>query len=305
VSVILCGDCLDVLRGFPDDCIDLIVTSPPYADRRKGSYGGIPGEKYVQWFLPRSAEFLRVLGRSGSFILNIKEGTVNGERQTYVMELVLALRQQGWKWIEEYSWYKTSSMPGFWPTRFRDAWEHLFHFAKTLRPFMDQDAVRVPAKPSTIARGEQTARADEREAGRDNSENGSGFGIRRTCAIGVETVLPDNVLRLCPESRNKRYPSALPLALPQFFVRLLCPPGGSVLDPSSGSGTTCVAAEGFGRQAVGIDMSPEYCEVARQRMAKATEDCPFTIQSADFSSTSHPPTRIDTHIDRFSRGRPE
>lgn len=305
MSVILCGDCLDVLRGFPDDCIDLIVTSPPYADRRKGSYGGIPGEKYVQWFLPRSAEFLRVLGRSGSFILNIKEGTVNGERQTYVMELVLALRQQGWKWIEEYSWYKTSSMPGFWPTRFRDAWEHLFHFAKTLRPFMDQDAVRVPAKPSTIARGEQTARADEREAGRDNSENGSGFGIRRTCAIGVETVLPDNVLRLCPESRNKRHPSALPLALPQFFVRLLCPPGGSVLDPSSGSGTTCVAAEGFGRQAVGIDMSPEYCEVARQRMAKATEDCPFTIQSADFSSTSHPPTRIDTHIDRFSRGRPE
>ena len=75
-----------------------------------------------------------------------------------------------------------------------------------------------------------------------------------------------------------------------------------MLDPFSGSGTTCVAAEGFGRQAVGIDMSPEYCEVARQRMAKATEDCPFTIHSADFSSTSRPTPPVSTPISTGSVG---
>jgi len=96
------GDCLDVLACFPDACVDLVVTSPPYADKRSHTYGGIEADKYVGWFLPRSAQFLRVLRPSGSFVLNIKEGCKDGERQTYVMELVMALRRQGWLWVEEY-----------------------------------------------------------------------------------------------------------------------------------------------------------------------------------------------------------
>jgi site-specific DNA-methyltransferase (adenine-specific) len=68
------GDCLNVLADFPDDTFDLIVTSPPYADRRKHTYGGVPPEKYVEWFLPRSEQFLRVLKPTGTFILNIRSG---------------------------------------------------------------------------------------------------------------------------------------------------------------------------------------------------------------------------------------
>lgn len=71
------GDCLDVLRTFHDNTFDLIFTSPPYADRRKNTYGGIKPEHYVEWFLPRSAEFLRVLKPTGTFILNIKENRCN------------------------------------------------------------------------------------------------------------------------------------------------------------------------------------------------------------------------------------
>src|SRR3989338_7723564 len=89
------GDCLNVLQDYPDNFFDLIVTSPPYADSRIKTYGGINPDEYVNWFLPRSKQFLRVLKPTGTFILNIKERVVNGERHTYVLELILALRQQG------------------------------------------------------------------------------------------------------------------------------------------------------------------------------------------------------------------
>jgi len=64
------GDCIDVLREYRDNTFDLIVTSPPYADKRKSTYGGVSPDKYVKWFLPRSKEFLRVLKPTGTFILN-------------------------------------------------------------------------------------------------------------------------------------------------------------------------------------------------------------------------------------------
>lgn len=104
------GDCGDVLKRIPSDSIDLIITSPPYADQRKHTYGGIPPDQYVEWFLQRSSEFKRVLKPSGSFVLNIKEKVKNGERHTYVIELILALRKQGWLWTEEYIWHKKTAI---------------------------------------------------------------------------------------------------------------------------------------------------------------------------------------------------
>ena len=83
---IACDDCVSVLRQMPDKSVDLIITSPPYADQRKSTYGGIHPDKYVEWFLPISKELLRVLKPTGTFILNIKEKVVDGERSTYVME---------------------------------------------------------------------------------------------------------------------------------------------------------------------------------------------------------------------------
>ena len=100
INKIIQGDCGEVLQSVPDNSIDLIVTSPPYADRRNGTYGGIHPDRYVEWFLPKSSEFLRVLKPTGTFVLNIKERVANGERHTFVLELILALRQQGWLWTE-------------------------------------------------------------------------------------------------------------------------------------------------------------------------------------------------------------
>lgn len=109
---IILGDCLHVLAAMPADSVDLIVTSPPYADSRKSTYGGIHPDQYVAWFLPIAHQLKRVLKPTGTFILNIKEKVVNGERHTYVLELILALRQQGWLWTEEYMWHKTQQCAG-------------------------------------------------------------------------------------------------------------------------------------------------------------------------------------------------
>ena len=89
VDRIIQGDSLTVLKSLPDSCTNLIFTSPPYADNRKKTYKGIPIEEYVEWFLPISSELKRVLKIDGTFILNIKERTRQGERQTYVLELIL------------------------------------------------------------------------------------------------------------------------------------------------------------------------------------------------------------------------
>ena len=138
------GDCLDILKEYPNNFFDLIVTSPPYADRREKTYGGIKPGKYVDWFLPRSEQFLRVLKRTGTFILNIKERVANGERHTYVIDLILKLREQGWLWTEEFIWHKKNCYPGKWPNRFRDAWERCLQFNKSKKFKMYQENVMVP-----------------------------------------------------------------------------------------------------------------------------------------------------------------
>src|SRR3990172_11495231 len=125
---LILGDCKDVLKGLKENSIDLVFTSPPYADSRSQMYGGVKPDKYVEWFLPISAELLRVLKPYGTFILNIKEKVVGGERHTYVIELILEMRKQGWLWTEELMWHKKNSYPGKWPNRFRDACEQLLHF---------------------------------------------------------------------------------------------------------------------------------------------------------------------------------
>ena len=138
------GDCLEILADFDTDSFDLIITSPPYADRRSKTYGGISPNEYVNWFMPRAEEFLRVLKPSGTFILNIKEQAIDGERHTYVIELILEMKKQGWLWTEEFVWHKKNCYPGKWPNRFRDAWERCLQFNKTRKFNMYQDAVMVP-----------------------------------------------------------------------------------------------------------------------------------------------------------------
>lgn len=265
VDRILPGDCLDILRTFPNSSVDLIVTSPPYAYNRKATYGGIPVQRYVEWFLPISEQLRRVLKSDGSFILNIKERVVNGERGTYVYELVLAMRKQGWLWTEEYIWHKKNTYPGKWPNRFRDLWEHCYHFTKAKKFKMYQDAVRVPMGQWAVKR---LAKLSETDKLRDESKTKSGFGKNVSKWVGRELAYPGNVLHMATESSNKNHSAAFPVDLPAWFIKLFTQEGDIVLDPFIGSGTTAISAIHLGRHFIGIELNDSYYKVALDRVAK-------------------------------------
>ena len=263
ITNILQGDSAEVLKTLPDNSIDLIVTSPPYADQRKSTYGGIAPDKYVEWFLPISEQLLRVLKPSGTFVLNIKEKVVNGERSTYVMELILAMRKQGWLWTEEFIWHKKNSYPGKWPNRFRDAWERLLQFNKSKKFAMYQEEVMVPMGDWAKSRLKNLSDTDKR---RDNSKVGSGFGKNISNWIDREKAYPTNVLHLATECNNKKHSAAFPEELPEWFIKLFTKEGDMVLDPFAGSGTTLFVAERMGRSAIGIEIMEDYYKMIKNQL---------------------------------------
>lgn len=261
--LLFCDDCKSVLKKLPDNSIDLIVTSPPYADQRKSTYGGIAADKYVEWFLPISEQLLRVLKPTGTFILNIKEKAQNGERSTYVLELILAMRVQGWLWTEEFIWHKKNSYPGKWPNRFRDAWERLLQFNKTKKFQMFQENVMVPVGDWAEGRLKKLSETDKI---RDTSKNGSGFGKNISNWVGREKVYPNNVLNFATVCNNKNHSAAFPKELPEWFIKLFTKEGDVVLDPFAGSGTTLQVAHSMIRKSIGIEILDEYCQMIRKNL---------------------------------------
>jgi site-specific DNA-methyltransferase (adenine-specific) len=260
---LILGDCLDKLKTIQKNSINLIITSPPYVDQRNSTYGGIKPEKYVEWFMPRAREFFRVLKPTGTFILNIKEKVSEGERHTYVLDLINEMRKNDWLWTEEFIWHKKNSHPGKWPNRFRDAWERLLQFNKEKKFAMYQEEVMVPVGSWAKTRLKNLSETDKE---RDNSKVGSGFGKKISNWVGRDKVYPSNVLHLATESNNKNHSAVFPTSLPIWFINLFTKPGDIVLDPFLGSGTTSVAALELNRNSIGVEIDNEYYQVSSKRV---------------------------------------
>jgi site-specific DNA-methyltransferase (adenine-specific) len=275
---IFLGDCEKVLKSFPDNCVDLIFTSPPYADQRKATYGGIKPDQYVDWFMPKANQFLRILKPRGTFILNIKERVVNGERHTYVIELILKMREIGWLWTEEFIWHKKNSYPGKWPNRFRDNWERLLQFNKNKKFNMYQEAVMVPVGDWAKDRLSNLSKTDKI---RDESKVGSGFGKNISNWVGRDKVYPTNVVHLATECSNQNHSAAFPTELPTWFIKLFTQPNDLVLDPFLGSGTTAVAAIQLGRKYVGIDTEQNYIEISKARLLDTQIQLPMIAENSE------------------------
>jgi DNA modification methylase len=186
------------------------------------------------------------------------------------MDLVKALRRQGWRWTEEFIWYKKNAFPGKFRTRFRDGWEHLFQFNKTNEFNMYQDAVKIPAAETSIRKSKRIqtlihAKIGSRYVQNEVSTTGSGFARRKDLKIN-DTVYPMNVLHESVETMPKEHPAVFPESIPEFFVKLFTVEGDLVLDPFCGSGTTGAVSKRLGRSFIGVEQKPEYVEVARKRI---------------------------------------
>jgi site-specific DNA-methyltransferase (adenine-specific) len=262
---VVVADCRTVLRGLPDDSVDLVITSPPYDGHPK--YGD--GERYDRaWFeetfLEVSAEILRVLKPHGSFVLNYRSRRVNGERGTLQYELVFWLQEQGFRFCEDFVWGKPSPPPGRFNRFLKDAVEYCFQFAKT------GDWQFFPEQCLGPARWDAKDRARRAKLPQNylrvNEPSGQG---RKRVQAGPDLVRPSTLLGFEPEfgPNPTEHPCRFPVALPDFFIRLMTKPGQLVVDPFGGTGTTAVAAERLGRRWLLAELSSEYAAIIPQRVA--------------------------------------
>lgn len=256
------GDSREELAAYAGQ-VDLIMTSPPYADARRKHYDSVHPDKFVEWFLTFHEPFYDALKPDGSLIINIKDKVVDGVRHRYVWHTIEALCERGWFSIEDYIWQKPNPMPGYWPNRLRDGWEYCFHLSKSNRPYFNQDAVR---KPIGDWVGSRLSKLSENDLTRQNSVNDSGFGRDISKWVGKKTVLPSNVISLPLVGKNKGHPAVFPVDLPLFFIKLLSRESGVVIDPFAGSGTTGLASLSLNRQCVLIENNAQYCQEAIRRL---------------------------------------
>ncbi len=257
-------DSRDALKEFSGQ-VDLIVTSPPYADARHKHYDSIAPDEFADWFLSFHEPFYNALKPEGSLVINIKDKVVDGVRHRFVWRTIDALCKKGWYAIEDYIWHKPNPMPGRWPTRLRDGWEYCFHLSKSKRPFFNPDKVRKPIGDWAESR---LAKLGKNDLSRHNSVNQSGFGRDISKWVDKKTVLPSNVLSLALVGKNKGHPAVFPVDLPAFFIKLLCPDDGLVVDPFAGSGTTGIAALQLGVKSILIDNNPKYFDEAINRIKR-------------------------------------
>lgn len=267
---ILHGDCKQRLQEVPDNSVDLIVTSPPYAEQRKKQYDSTSESDYVEWFLPIAQELQRILKPTGSFLLNLNPHCRDGERSLYVYELVLALRNRvKFRYIDEYVWYKSAS-PRRKTFRLKDAWEPVFHFGKdyTLpdNPYVCHEKIKIRSSSTFV---------NKRGWVSLNSITGNMGGYHAICEQRPGFTDPDNVLYF-PTSllvKDKfEHPAKFPVELPRFFIRGFCPPDGTVCDPFLGSGSTLLAALIEKRKGIGIEISEEFCKMSQERLENYEPD---------------------------------
>lgn len=278
-EMIVHGDAAELLSDLPEQSVDLFFTSPPYADAR--AYSRIHPDRYVEWFLPFARQMLNATTDDGSLIINIKnrvanKGPLKGQRHPYVFQLVLALQNMGWRWIETYIWAKPNAVPGKFGPRTKDSFEYVFHFAKA-SPYFDLDAVRVPYKADAA----EIARRAKDTNGRRTTE--AGFGRDRTKTYQHGGADPGNVVSVSQtynQHKGVKHTAAMPEGLAEFFINCATRQGGLVVDPFAGSGTTVTVAHRLGRRSVGFELHQDYVSVARERIAQGIDsDIPGYLHS--------------------------
>jgi site-specific DNA-methyltransferase (cytosine-N4-specific) len=269
------GDALEVLGQLPADSVALVLTSPPFALRRRKAYGNVEESEYVEWFWPFAVEIHRVLTADGSFVLDLggawKRGT--GTRSLYQYELILRLTRL-FHLAQEFYWYNPSKLPtpAEWVTirrtRVKDAVNTLWWLSKTESPQADNRRVLRPYSRSMrrlLRDGYQTARRPSQHDISPHFRKDNGGAIPPNLLQVPNTRSQDTYFRRCRAAGLPIHPARFPEAVPEFFIRFLTEPGQVVLDPFAGSNVTGQVAQRLGRRWLSIEINADYVAGSRLR----------------------------------------
>ena len=246
-----------------DRSVHLIFTSPPYPRKYRPSGNMIAVDEWIEFMLPKTKELARVLRHDGNLVIVVREPIVDGERSLVVWDFVRAMKDEGWRFVDELIWSKTNPLPGRSNGHLKDAYERILHFSLSPGFKWHADQVRRPVK-----QWHGSASPVRRST--------TGFRVVAENFRGVETALPPNVIECAHVSQNLLHDAVHPIALAEFFIRLLTQEGDVVLDPFAGSGTTLLAARKLNRRWVGYEnrRSAFHAAMARlegEREARPTE----------------------------------
>jgi site-specific DNA-methyltransferase (cytosine-N4-specific) len=307
---LLLGDALDQLRALPDGSVDCIVTSPPYYGLRdygtEGQYGleATPAE-YVETMRALFSEARRVLADDGTLWLNLgdsyayppgsagRQGTGQRKGRTFTAEgrpgkrtvppknllmiparVAIALQDDGWILRAEIIWAKRNIMPEAVTDRPTRAHEQIFLLTKQPRYWYDADAIREESNAAQEAHNQRYARQYEahtaRAATTGQPGNVNSVGIHSRPGKGGRNAR--TVWTISQTPNPQAHFATFPLELPARCIKAGCKPGGTVLDPFSGSGTTGAAARQLDRRYIGIDLNPAYHDLAKERFAQGVLD---------------------------------
>ena len=279
-NIFIYGKCEEILKVFPNECIDLVITSPPYADQR--FYGTdeslIHPDNYVKWFLPKAIEIKRVLKDTGSFILNINDKVLNGKQHLFVFELAIKLSTEiGFNFVRDYIWFNPSTPPNIFSSgkygRTKKSHEYCFWFSKGNKWTFNLDPIRKPYSKDMQKFLEGRGKGNRSQNTRPSTHtfncekvwtNNGGSDPGSVIEIG-NTSSNDSFIKMCRE-KGIAHPARFPKKLTEFFILSGSNEGDLVLDPFSGSGTTAVSAHRNRRKWIGIDTNENYCNLAYERM---------------------------------------
>ena len=269
------GDALELLKSVPDESVNLIMTSPPFALRRKKEYGNVVATEYVDWFAAFMNDFWRVLTPDGSLVIDIGGSWNRGEptRSLYHFELLLRLCTK-FRLAQEFYWWNQARLPSpaEWVTvrriRVKDAVDPVWWLSKTPFPKADNRGVLLEYSESMRSLMKNGYRAKLRPSGHDISRKfrvDNGGSIPSNFIVLANTESNSYYLTKCRAAEIEPHPARFPIGLPSFFVKFLTAKGDTVLDPFAGSNVTGEAAEGLGRKWIAFELRKDYLVASRFR----------------------------------------
>lgn len=262
---IIQGSCFDLIKQLPEKSIDLIVTSPPYADTKK--YGKdvnvLHPDNYNDWILPLIIDSYRVLKDTGSFILNVNDRIVNKKRHIYALELpVRVTKESKLKLYDRYFWNKPG-IPNGSKKRLNNFTEFIYHFVKNENKMkFNMDSVREEYKEISKKRYNNKLNFYQTN---DNGEKV--LSHQKTRALNEKGKTPEGLFKFPNNSNTKgnKHPAPFSKDLPTWFIRALTDENDVVLDPFMGSGTTAESAIKLNRQWIGFELNTEYVKMTEDR----------------------------------------